>query len=120
MYKNKCPHNKVQQFSECCLDCGRNIYESDEEYDKYMRERVEDEHPVLRKLTRGCDAQAVRRELVGHAIDNQDVNGMSVLEQICREVSLELHMRGYITDCDHDRTDVWRVIYETIGGDMVR
>lgn len=22
-----CPHNNVQQFTEICLDCGRNIYE---------------------------------------------------------------------------------------------
>lgn len=21
-----CPHKNVQQFSECCLDCGENIY----------------------------------------------------------------------------------------------
>jgi hypothetical protein len=28
----RCPHHNVQQFTEICLDCGRNIYESDEEY----------------------------------------------------------------------------------------
>lgn len=28
----RCPHKNVQQFTECCLDCGRNIYESDAEY----------------------------------------------------------------------------------------
>ena len=36
----RCPHNRVQQFTECCLDCGRNIYESDAEYLKYLRERA--------------------------------------------------------------------------------
>ena len=28
----RCPHNNVQQYTECCLDCGRNIYETDTEY----------------------------------------------------------------------------------------
>jgi hypothetical protein len=35
----RCPHNRVQQFTECCLDCGRNVYESDEDYYKYLMER---------------------------------------------------------------------------------
>lgn len=28
----RCPHNNVQQFTECCLDCGRNVYETDDDY----------------------------------------------------------------------------------------
>ena len=32
----RCPHHNVQQFTECCLDCGRNIYESDAEYLQYL------------------------------------------------------------------------------------
>ena len=32
----RCPHNRIQQFSECCCDCGRNIYETDEEYLRYL------------------------------------------------------------------------------------
>ena len=27
-----CPHKNVQQFTECCLDCGYNIYTTEEEY----------------------------------------------------------------------------------------
>jgi len=27
-----CPHDNVQQFTECCLDCGYNIYTTREEY----------------------------------------------------------------------------------------
>ena len=27
-----CPHNNVQQFTECCLDCGYNIYTTKKEY----------------------------------------------------------------------------------------
>lgn len=34
----RCPHNNVQQFTECCLDCGRNIYESDTEYYQHLKD----------------------------------------------------------------------------------
>jgi hypothetical protein len=27
-----CPHNNVQEYSECCLDCGYNIYTTNTEY----------------------------------------------------------------------------------------
>lgn len=36
----RCPHNNVQQWTEVCLDCGRNIYETDEEYLQYLKARV--------------------------------------------------------------------------------
>lgn len=26
-----CPHKRVQEYSECCLDCGENIYTTPEE-----------------------------------------------------------------------------------------
>jgi hypothetical protein len=32
----RCPHKNVQQFTETCSDCGRNIYETDEEYLQYL------------------------------------------------------------------------------------
>ena len=32
----RCPHRTVQQFTELCLDCGRNVYESDQEYYEYL------------------------------------------------------------------------------------
>ncbi len=35
----RCPHNNVQQYTECCLDCGRNIYETDQEYYANLLER---------------------------------------------------------------------------------
>jgi len=35
----RCPHNNVQSFTECCLDCGRNIYETDKEYLRYLRSK---------------------------------------------------------------------------------
>jgi len=38
----RCKHDKgnIQQFTEVCLDCGHNIYESDEEYEKSLREEI--------------------------------------------------------------------------------
>jgi hypothetical protein len=33
----RCPHNNVQQFTEYCLDCGRNVYETDGEYYRYLK-----------------------------------------------------------------------------------
>jgi hypothetical protein len=35
-----CPHRNVQQFTETCLDCGRNIYETPAEYEKYLAEEL--------------------------------------------------------------------------------
>lgn len=35
----RCPHKNVQEFTECCLDCGRNIYETDEEYFAYLLQK---------------------------------------------------------------------------------
>ncbi len=46
----RCPHNNVQQFTECCLDCGRNVYESDEEYLHYLRSLKKDDE--IEKLER--------------------------------------------------------------------
>lgn len=28
----RCSHQNIQQFTEICLDCGRNIHETDEEF----------------------------------------------------------------------------------------
>lgn len=25
-----CPHKRIQQYSECCLDCGENVYTTPE------------------------------------------------------------------------------------------
>lgn len=38
----RCTHSSgnIQQFTEVCLDCGRNIYESDEEYAKYLESEL--------------------------------------------------------------------------------
>lgn len=68
----RCKHDSgnIQQFTEMCLDCGRNIYETDEEYEKHLREEInrlrakqgtdrisklEDERDRLRKEIYGGD-----------------------------------------------------------------
>lgn len=34
----RCPHNRVQDYTECCLDCGKNIYASDDDNDPLIQE----------------------------------------------------------------------------------
>lgn len=38
----KCPHRNVQQFTECCLDCGYNIYTFREDYAREQRKAQEE------------------------------------------------------------------------------
>jgi hypothetical protein len=37
-----CPHKRVQDFSECCLDCGYNIYMTKQEYLKVLQKEYEE------------------------------------------------------------------------------
>lgn len=45
---SRCKHDRgnIQQFTEICLDCGHNIYETDEEYEKSLIQEIE----ALRKI----------------------------------------------------------------------
>lgn len=36
-----CPHHNVQQYTEICLDCGANVYESPEERVERLRREVD-------------------------------------------------------------------------------
>lgn len=36
-----CPHRRVQDFTECCLDCGYNMYTTKEEYLKDLQQQLE-------------------------------------------------------------------------------
>lgn len=38
----RCKHDKgnIQQFTEVCLDCGHNIYETDEEYAESLSSEI--------------------------------------------------------------------------------
>jgi hypothetical protein len=48
-----CPHKNVQQFSECCMDCGYNIYMSNKEYEKILEEEAGPTH--IRELEKKLD-----------------------------------------------------------------
>lgn len=47
----RCKHERgnIQQFTEICLDCGHNIYETDEEYEKSLRQEIEGLKAQVRK-----------------------------------------------------------------------
>ncbi len=34
-----CPHKRVQDYSECCLDCGENIYTKPQEIARQEAEK---------------------------------------------------------------------------------
>lgn len=34
-----CPHRNVQQFTECCLDCGENIYQTPAQIQKEEQQK---------------------------------------------------------------------------------
>jgi hypothetical protein len=43
-----CPHKNIQQFTEVCLDCGYNIYTTEQEYLEDLRKKAGNEE--IRKL----------------------------------------------------------------------
>lgn len=43
-----CPHKRVQDFTECCLDCGYNIYTSETEYLDSLR--ADDNSPTRKEI----------------------------------------------------------------------
>jgi polyhydroxyalkanoate synthesis regulator phasin len=74
----RCDHSRgnIQQFTEVCLDCGHNIYETDAEYEASLERdirRLEDE---LRK-SRIDRKQRIKDELEREVneLKNKDDNG---------------------------------------------
>ena len=50
-----CPHNNVQDFTECCMDCGYNVWTTKKEYladlkRQAERDGVDDATRAIRKL----------------------------------------------------------------------
>lgn len=47
----RCKHDKgnIQQYTEVCLDCGHNIYETDEEYEASLQQELESLRGELRE-----------------------------------------------------------------------
>lgn len=53
----RCPHNRTQQFTEMCLDCGRNSYETDEQYLAWLRAEK------ARRSSHNSEIERLEREL---------------------------------------------------------
>ena len=49
-YMARCEHKNVQDFTECCLDCGRNIYETDDEYEAYLDKQLQSHRIKIKEL----------------------------------------------------------------------
>jgi formyltetrahydrofolate hydrolase len=64
----RCNHSRgnIQQFTEVCLDCGHNIYESDAEYEASLNR----------------DIQRLQGELVKHRVQTKE----SLKEQLERQL----------------------------------
>lgn len=50
-----CEHKNVQDFTECCMDCGFNIYTTEEEYLKQLREEARGKRKVVSKEIRDLE-----------------------------------------------------------------
>jgi hypothetical protein len=66
----RCTHSSgnIQQFTEICLDCGHNIYESDAEYEKSLHEdirRLEDQLRSKRIESLEAKKERLQKELKG-------------------------------------------------------
>jgi hypothetical protein len=46
-----CPHKRVQDFTECCMDCGYNIYMTEAEYLAELRREARDD-PTRKEIRR--------------------------------------------------------------------
>lgn len=55
-----CPHHNIQQFTECCLDCGYNIYTSKSEYLKDLKRKLADRY--RREVESSLEAEIRQRE----------------------------------------------------------
>lgn len=74
----RCNHSRgnIQQFTEVCLDCGHNIYESDAEYEASLNrdiQRLQAElakHRVDRKQSQKEELERQLRELKGEEDNN--------------------------------------------------
>lgn len=74
----RCSHNNVQQFTEMCLDCGHNIYESDEEYKKSLERDISNLRSKLREKRieqLEDEKEKLQKELRDEEDDNGGYNG---------------------------------------------
>jgi len=75
---SRCKHDKgnIQQFTEICLDCGHNIYETDEQYEKslhrdiaYLKEEIRKKNIELLEMEKDKLSEKLR-ELKGEDDDS--------------------------------------------------
>ncbi len=74
----RCKHNSgnIQQFTEICLDCGHNIYESDEEYEESLVRDIENLRSQLRKKNiekLELQKEKLQKQLKGDDDDGNDI-----------------------------------------------
>ncbi len=60
----RCKHDKgnIQQFTEICLDCGHNIYESEDEYEASLKRDIYELRKQLQQ-ERIADLEKTKDEL---------------------------------------------------------
>lgn len=74
---SRCKHERgnIQQFTEICLDCGHNIYESDADYERSLHDDIRQLNDQLRKKKieqLELEKERLQRELKG---DDDDYKG---------------------------------------------
>lgn len=72
----RCTHSSgnIQQFTEVCLDCGHNIYESDADYEKSLQEDIRHLRGQLRQKNiekLELEKERLQKEVKGDDDDNQ-------------------------------------------------
>lgn len=65
-----CPHHNVQQFTEICLDCGVNIYETAAERVSRLSQEVS--HLRSRRLERRGDELEAERDRLKRELEPSD------------------------------------------------
>lgn len=73
----RCKHDRgnIQQFTEVCLDCGHNIYESDEDYEKSLQEDIARLQGELRK--KRIEQLELKKEYLQKELKGDDDDGNS-------------------------------------------
>lgn len=61
----RCDHSRgnIQQFTEVCLDCGHNIYETDEEYIAGLEEEIRQRQHYLTTISNSKKIKVLEQEL---------------------------------------------------------
>ncbi len=71
----RCKHDSgnIQQFTEICLDCGHNIYETEAEYQASLRREVADLRAKV-QAKRTSELEDEKAELLRELGEDDDTN----------------------------------------------